>query len=238
VKPILTPRRLGSAAIVRIARKFVRQFGREATVLSTGYPCKMCLHQFPTHSCSALLPGIMFRARMRTATSLSRTTKHKQSRAQEMGLRARLFSTRIDISAAEDAGRVRNAALAGSLNTGPQQKASSKRARSIGTRLIDRRTPKELGDNRIPSCSAMMCDDGSPRCTADWYRRRAKAITKHLSAIGETRAELLELFDNRLASPGGTCIHWKAPPCHGAHPKRTAMLPGALWGFECGRRGA
>jgi hypothetical protein len=21
-------------------------------------------------------------------------------------------------------------------------------------------------------------------------------------------------------SPGGTCTHWKAPPCHGAHPKR------------------
>jgi hypothetical protein len=22
-------------------------------------------------------------------------------------------------------------------------------------------------------------------------------------------------------SPGGTCTHWKAPPCHGAHPKPT-----------------
>jgi len=21
--------------------------------------------------------------------------------------------------------------------------------------------------------------------------------------------------------PGGTCTHWKAPPCHGAHPTRT-----------------
>jgi hypothetical protein len=21
--------------------------------------------------------------------------------------------------------------------------------------------------------------------------------------------------------PGGICTHWKAPPCHGAHPKRT-----------------
>src|SRR5439155_6521561 len=21
--------------------------------------------------------------------------------------------------------------------------------------------------------------------------------------------------------PGGACTHWKAPPCHGAHPKRT-----------------
>src|SRR5690349_14645107 len=22
-------------------------------------------------------------------------------------------------------------------------------------------------------------------------------------------------------SPGGACTHWKAPPCHGAHPKET-----------------
>ena len=22
--------------------------------------------------------------------------------------------------------------------------------------------------------------------------------------------------------PGGTCTHWKAPPCHGAHPTRTS----------------
>src|SRR5437016_8208180 len=24
-------------------------------------------------------------------------------------------------------------------------------------------------------------------------------------------------------SPGGPCTHWKAPPCHGAHPKRTVI---------------
>src|ERR1700731_4359693 len=24
-------------------------------------------------------------------------------------------------------------------------------------------------------------------------------------------------------SPGGACTHWKAPPCHGAHPFRTLM---------------
>jgi hypothetical protein len=22
-------------------------------------------------------------------------------------------------------------------------------------------------------------------------------------------------------SPGGACTHWKAPPCHGAHPKQS-----------------
>src|SRR5215831_7654203 len=27
-------------------------------------------------------------------------------------------------------------------------------------------------------------------------------------------------------SPGGICTHWKAPPYHGAHPKRTFLLRG------------
>jgi VRR-NUC domain len=35
--------------------------------------------------------------------------------------------------------------------------------------------------------------------TADYARRRAKAITKHLSGIAEDRADLLRLFDNWLA---------------------------------------
>ena len=26
-------------------------------------------------------------------------------------------------------------------------------------------------------------------------------------------------------SPGGACTHWKAPPCHGAHPKRPFSRP-------------
>src|SRR5215210_6371916 len=25
--------------------------------------------------------------------------------------------------------------------------------------------------------------------------------------------------------PGGTCTHWKAPPCHGAHPVQTFRFP-------------
>ena len=25
-------------------------------------------------------------------------------------------------------------------------------------------------------------------------------------------------------SPGGACTHWKAPPCHGAHPLRTLVV--------------
>src|ERR1700674_2782736 len=30
---------------------------------------------------------------------------------------------------------------------------------------------------------------------------------------------LLRLLPAGAISPGGTCAHWKAPPCHGAHPK-------------------
>src|SRR6476659_9559967 len=33
-------------------------------------------------------------------------------------------------------------------------------------------------------------------------------------------------------SPGGACTHWKAPPCHGAHPKET--LPGRSWNVAVG----
>ena len=35
--------------------------------------------------------------------------------------------------------------------------------------------------------------------TSDYSRRRAKALTKHLAAIAETKAELLRLFDSWLA---------------------------------------
>ena len=39
--------------------------------------------------------------------------------------------------------------------------------------------------------------------TADYSRRRAKALTKHLAAIAETRTELLRLFDSWLAPSAG-----------------------------------
>ena len=31
-------------------------------------------------------------------------------------------------------------------------------------------------------------------------------------------------------SPGGACTHWKAPPCHGAHPKRSFGRVGVIGG--------
>jgi hypothetical protein len=53
--------------------------------------------------------------------------------------------------------------------------------------------PSEVIWIRLPS------DFGTP----DYSRRRAKAITKHLSAIAETSAELLGLFENWLAPSVG-----------------------------------
>src|SRR5882672_1712439 len=35
---------------------------------------------------------------------------------------------------------------------------------------------------------------------------------------------LLRLLPAGAISPGGACTHWKAPPCHGAHPKPTLRL--------------
>jgi len=66
------------------------------------------------------------------------------------------------------------------------------RVRTVG--ILDRQAyhqhrPSEVIWIRLPS------DFG----TADYARRRAKAITKHLAAIDETSAELLRLFDNWLA---------------------------------------
>src|SRR5271170_3382157 len=35
----------------------------------------------------------------------------------------------------------------------------------------------------------------------------------------------------RSVWPGGTRTHWKAPPCHGAHPKRPFAMV-LLWGAD------
>jgi hypothetical protein len=72
------------------------------------------------------------------------------------------------------------------------QNRCDRRVRTVGIldrHTYDQRGPSEMIWIRLPS------DFGSP----DYSRRRAKTITKHLSALGETRAELLERFDNRLA---------------------------------------
>jgi hypothetical protein len=75
------------------------------------------------------------------------------------------------------------------------QDRCDRRVRTVGIldrHAYDQRRPSELL-LRLPS------DFGS----LDYSSRRAKAITKHLSAIAETSAELLRLFDNWLAPSVG-----------------------------------
>ena len=64
---------------------------------------------------------------------------------------------------------------------------------------------------------------------------RVAACTLALSPFRDT---LIEGFSHFVASmtapiasgwsesPGGTCTHWKAPPCHGAPPKPSFFSPG------------
>ena len=76
------------------------------------------------------------------------------------------------------------------------QDRCDRRVRTVGIldrHAYDQRRPSEVIWIRLPS------DFGTP----DYARRRAKAITKHLSAIAETSAELLGLFDNWLAPSVG-----------------------------------
>src|ERR1700745_3072489 len=63
---------------------------------------------------------------------------------------------------------------------------------------------------------------------------RVAACTLALSPIRDTLIEGFSHFvtsmtapiaSGRSESPGGTCTHWKAPPCYGAHPLRTLGLP-------------
>src|SRR5262249_37794652 len=63
---------------------------------------------------------------------------------------------------------------------------------------------------------------------------KASAISSPHSCSGCFRLE---------RSPGGICTHWKAPPCHGAHPKETspvasefAKLPPRATGTKLNRR--
>src|SRR5262249_17592972 len=44
------------------------------------------------------------------------------------------------------------------------------------------------------------------------------ANSEHLPRSSGSGCFRLEL------SPGGTCSHWKAPPCHGAHAEQTSRV--------------
>ena len=53
-----------------------------------------------------------------------------------------------------------------------------------------------------------------------------RAVTVHRDQLSEGFRHFVSSMPAPVASgwsvsPGGTCTHWKAPPCHGAHPLRT-----------------
>jgi hypothetical protein len=67
-------------------------------------------------------------------------------------------------------------------------------------------------------------------CQSPGALTRVAACTLALSPIRDTLIEGFRHFVTSMPapvasgwseSPGGACTHWKAPPCHGAHPLRT-----------------
>src|SRR6201998_1269023 len=74
---------------------------------------------------------------------------------------------------------------------------------------------------------------------------RVAACTLALSPIRDTLIEGFSHFVTSMTapiasggseSPGGTCTHWKAPPCHGAHPNPT--FPTSPAGDRFGQKAA
>jgi hypothetical protein len=93
------------------------------------------------------------------------------------------------------------------------QDRCDRRVRTVGfldRHAYDERRPSEVIWIRLPS------DFGSP----DYSRRRGKAISKHLSAIPGTSAELLELFDNGLAPSAGLRQYLWAHRCESIETAR------------------
>ena len=76
------------------------------------------------------------------------------------------------------------------------QDRCDRRVRTVG--IMDRPSYDQGGPSEV-IWIPLPSDFGTP----DYSRRRAEALTKHLSAIAETRAELLRLFDSWLAPSVG-----------------------------------
>src|ERR1700747_2618542 len=58
------------------------------------------------------------------------------------------------------------------------------------------------------------------------YGLHTRAVTVYRDTLSEGFSHFVTSVAAPVASgwsvsPGGICTHWKAPPCHGAHPKRT-----------------
>jgi hypothetical protein len=55
---------------------------------------------------------------------------------------------------------------------------------------------------------------------------KGKAVRNAIKAVGARLTSMTApVASGWSVWPGGTCTHWKAPPCHGAHVKRTLRRP-------------
>ena len=74
---------------------------------------------------------------------------------------------------------------------------------------------------------AMTLTESNPNvifCVGDAATLAAKEATQTIPVVGLFRHLHSCSGCFRLErSPGGICTHWKAPPCHGAHPSRTLV---------------
>src|SRR6201981_3677233 len=90
-----------------------------------------------------------------------------------------------------------------------------------------------------PAVSAFPGRGAGSACTSTfsrlgWRSTRVAACTLALSPIRDTLIEGFSHFVTSMTapiasgwseSPGGACTHWKAPPCHGAHPLKGVNQP-------------
>ena len=93
-----------------------------------------------------------------------------------------------------------------------------------------------------PAVSAFPGRGAGSACTSTFSRlaRRSLALRPAHSRGHRNRDPLSEGFRHFVSSmpapvasgwsesPGGPCTHWKAPPCHGAHPFRTLVVSVSL----------
>jgi hypothetical protein len=64
--------------------------------------------------------------------------------------------------------------------------------------------------------------EGRIRVSPNWRGEHAALIAIRTTNSAFT---LVPVRDPSIPSlPGGACTHWKAPPCHGAHVKRTLQI--------------
>jgi hypothetical protein len=108
--------------------------------------------------------------------------------------------------------------------------------------------PDLAHDDEIDACSGAL-EMLNPQMKGwgiyEFYRQKAEQLRAERKAQDEATCARVRLrappgigsvqtFSGRRFRlerlPGGACTHWKAPPCHGAHPKPTFVsLPADRW---------